>query len=363
MDIELQQYLRANGLAALLTNYYIKATPHRQFPELLCLKYSQIDSPMGEKICQQCRGIILDQSQDWAIVSYPYDKFFNHGEGHAASIDWNTAHVYDKLDGSLMTLYFHQGEWRVQSSGTPDAGGEVNGFGFSFAELFWKVWKSLGYELPTATEYCFMFEMVTKYNRVVVQPQGEQLVLHGVRHVPSRTEEVPQIWADRYQWELVSTYPLTTWDEVLDAAKTLNPMESEGYIICDAQFRRVKVKSPQYVAIAHLRDGFSTRRMIEIVRTNEGSEFLNYFPEWTELYQDIQSRFQKLIQEIEAADRQYAGIENQKDFALAVKDLPYSGLLFSRRAGKIESIAAGLQATTISKLESLMGTDFVDLGL
>jgi hypothetical protein len=70
-----------------------------------------------------------------------------------------------------------------------------------------------------------------------------------------------------------------------------------------------------------------------------------------------------LIQEIEAADRQYAGIENQKDFALAVKDLPYSGLLFSRRAGKIESIAAGLQATTISKLESLMGTDFVDLGL
>jgi RNA ligase len=363
MDIELQQYLRANGLESLLTNYYIKATPHRQFPELLCLKYSQIDSPMGEKISQQCRGIVLDKAQDWSIVSYPYDKFFNYGEGHAAAIDWSTAQVYDKLDGSLMTLYFHAGEWRVQSSGTPDAAGEVNGFGFSFQELFWRVWKSLGYQLPAETDYCFMFEMVTKYNRVVVQPQGEQIVLHGVRHLPSRVEEVPQVWADRYQWQLVDTYPLTSWEAVLTAAKELNPMESEGYIICDAQFQRVKVKSPQYVAIAHLRDGFSTRRMIEIVRTNEGSEFLNYFPEWTELYQDIQGRYQQLTMDIEAAYQQYSQIPVQKDFALAIKDLPYSGLLFSLRAGKIASIATGLQETNIPKLEVLLGLNFVDFSL
>ncbi len=40
-------------------------------------------------------------------------------------------------------------------------------------------------------------------------------------------------------------------------------MESEGYIVCDRDFNRVKVKSPQYVAIAHLRESFSARRLLK----------------------------------------------------------------------------------------------------
>ena len=42
-----------------------------------------------------------------------------------------------------MTLYYYQGEWRVQSSGMADAVGEVNGFKYTFSQLFWKVWQEL----------------------------------------------------------------------------------------------------------------------------------------------------------------------------------------------------------------------------
>ena len=35
-------------------------------------------------------------------------------------IDWGTARVYEKLDGSLMTLYRYGGAWQVASSGLPD---------------------------------------------------------------------------------------------------------------------------------------------------------------------------------------------------------------------------------------------------
>ena len=106
--MELQQYLREHGLEKLIADYSIKAVTHKQYPHLISLKYSQIDSPMGEKIVQQCRGIVLDRSNNWEIVSYPYDKFFNYGEGngevfYSAAIDWSTAKVYEKLDGSLMT--------------------------------------------------------------------------------------------------------------------------------------------------------------------------------------------------------------------------------------------------------------------
>ncbi|HLO48593.1 MAG TPA: T4 RnlA family RNA ligase [Kamptonema sp.] len=361
--MELQDYLRQHGLDSLCSTYHIKSSRHQKYPHLVCLKYSQIESPLGEKIVQQCRGIILDSSQNWQIVSYPYDKFFNYGEIHAALIDWSSAKVYEKLDGSLTVLYFYDGEWRVQTSGTPDASGEVNGFGFTFAELFWKVWHELGYKLPQETKECFIFELMTPYNRIVVQQKDNQISLHGVRNIDTLIESDPSIWTSKYGWQLVQSYPLTSWTEVIKAAEQLDPMDSEGYIICDRNFNRVKVKSPQYVAISHLREGFSTRRMIEIILTNEGEEFLSYFPEWTELYQKVKERYLSLIQEVEAVYRQQQHIENQKDFALAIKHLPYSGILFSLRSGKITTVQEALRSATIQKVEELLGLEYINLGL
>lgn len=361
--MELQDYLRQHGLERLCNTYHIKSTRHQKYPNLVCLKYSQIESPLSEKIVQQCRGIIFDSEQNWEIISYPYDKFFNYGEVQAAPIDWETAKVYEKLDGSLMVLYFYAGEWRVQSSGTPDAAGEVNGFGFSFAELFWKVWQELGYLLPQETDYCFIFELMTPYNRIVVKQSGNQIILHGVRHRKTLLEDDPRIWAKRYGWQLVASYPLTTFKEVITAVEALDPMASEGYIVCDVEFNRIKVKSPQYVAISHLREGFSTRRMIEIILMNEGEEFLAYFPEWTELYQKTKDHYQALVADIEAIYQQHQGIELQKDFALAIKHLPYSGVLFSLRAGKSASVKEALRNMSVQRVEELLGLSYIHLGL
>jgi len=351
--MELLKYLRNEGLDKLAETYNIKVNRHSNFSNLVCLKYSQIESPMGEIIVQQCRGIILDEEKDWQVVSYPYDKFFNYGEGHAPNLNWDTAKVFAKLDGSLMILYFFQGNWHVQSSGMADASGEVGGFDFSFRELFWQIWSELNYELPKNTDLCFMFELCTKFNRIVVKQNKNNLILHGIRNV----ETLKELHLDSYldhNWNVVDTFNLTNLEEIIANCNDLNPMESEGYIVCDQDFNRVKVKSPQYVAISHLRDGFSSRRMLQIVQTNEGEEFLNYYPEWQDLFDEIKGKFNQLKTEIEKAYEQYKYIENQKEFALAVKHLPFSGLLFGLRANKISSVAEGLKTTTIQKLETLL---------
>jgi len=58
-------------------------------------------------IYKLCRGIILDAEDDWRVVSLPYVKFFNYGESYAdKTLDWTTAKVYEKLDGSMVTLYW-----------------------------------------------------------------------------------------------------------------------------------------------------------------------------------------------------------------------------------------------------------------
>ncbi|MEO1623286.1 MAG: 2'-5' RNA ligase, partial [Cyanobacteria bacterium J06632_3] len=101
-DLALQTYLKTKGLEALQKAFGIKVRRHRQFEHLVCFKYSQYESPMDERVVQQSRGIVLDEANDWAVVSYPYDKFFNYGESNAAALYWASAVVQDKLDGSLM---------------------------------------------------------------------------------------------------------------------------------------------------------------------------------------------------------------------------------------------------------------------
>jgi hypothetical protein len=62
----------------------------------------------------------------------------------------------------------------------------------------------------------------------------------------------------------------------------------EGFIVRDVNWNRLKIKSPQYVALSHLslkdKKGINGKYMLSIIRTNEGDEFLSYFPEHSTLY-------------------------------------------------------------------------------
>lgn len=52
----------------------------------------------------ECRGLVLDERNNWSVVAMPYYRFFNHGERHADTLDWATARVMDKADGTLVIL-------------------------------------------------------------------------------------------------------------------------------------------------------------------------------------------------------------------------------------------------------------------
>ena len=90
--------------------------------------------------------------------------------------------------------------------------------------------------------------------------------------------------------------------------------------------------------------------MTKITIANEGEEFLVYFPEWTDIYQQMKARYQTLIPEIEANWERTKNISVQKDFALAIKDLPYQSILFALRSGKVKSVRASLQDEPVHKI-------------
>lgn len=345
-----QQYLRENGLPAFIEQFKIKPRRHGRYQNLVHLKYNQIESPMHEPIVQECRGLILDVANDWVVVAFPFHKFFNAGEPLAVDVDWSTARVQEKLDGSLMTLYRYDDAWQVSSSGLPDAAGPVKTIGGTFADLFWNTWNTLKMRLPEPG-CCYMFELMTPMNRIVVQHREPKLVLIGVRDLTTLKELPVEPVAERHGWSAVRSLPLSTCEQCIEAAKALDPMSAEGFVVVDADFRRVKIKSPRYVAIAHAIDHASPRRMLELVRSNESAEYLAYFPDLQSKYNAMAERFAAVCREIDAIYAALASIRDQKQFAAAALKTNHSAALFAIRSRRARDARDFLSTCTTQLLE------------
>ena len=357
MTLHVQSYLRsklpARGslaeknqqkLAELEATYNVKARRHGHYPNLVLLKYG-IDADFTNAMVRECRGIVLDEANDWAVVSRAFDKFGNHGESYAATIDWATARVQEKLDGSLCVLYHYDGAWHVATSGSPDASGEVQRAGeheairertgTTFADYFWQTFGAQGGRLPDPGFWghlCFAFELMGPLNRIVVVHERPHLRLLGVRDRDSG-EELGHAFAGLVNVEPVRAFPLSTMAEIEASFAAISPLSQEGYVVVDAAFNRVKVKHPGYVAIHHAKDGLGPRAFAEIARSGEVPEVVAAFPELAPLLDKARADFARLVARTESRYKLIQGVESQRDFAAEALKTPYSAALFKMRKG------------------------------
>lgn len=354
----LQSFLRDGGtLADLLAQYAIKHRRHAEHSNLVLLKYNQIDSPMGERIVQEARGCILDEANDWAVVSRSFCKFFNHGEGHAAPIDWATAEVQEKVDGSLCSLYWYGDRWRVATTGTPDASGDLHGFGRTFAALFWETWKASQCVLPgdEAKGVTFLMELTSPWNRIVVQHKASGLTLLGARRTSGEWLHLDAASALLRTVRPVRSFPLQSFDDIAKTFSSLSPLETEGYVVVDSAFRRVKVKHPGYVALHHAKDGMSLRAFVEMARSGETGEVIAAFPEFAERLGMVRERYETFVGEVANDYERLRAIPEQKAFALEAVKTRCSSALFQTRAGKSESVRRFLETVPADKMADWLG--------
>lgn len=344
----------------------IKATRHKKYPNLVLFKYSMVDSPFSDPLVKEARGITLDQDNGWQPVCWGLNKFFNYGEGLAATIDWETAWVQEKMDGSLCQLYFYDNQWQVATSGSPDASGNVNGDNaLSFKDLFWRVFEEEGYPLPSQEhqDLTLVFELTTPFNRVVVPHQNNHLHFLAARN--RTTSQEHPVWAQQTRDELLlpkystlSSYPLRNYEEILATLRTMNPLEQEGYVVVDAHFNRVKIKSPAYVALHHMKDGFSRKRILEVIRSGESSEletgFISAFPEYKADFDSVKAVYKELVQELERDFVRIKHIQVQKDFAFEALKSRCPAALFQLRKGSTNSAGDFLSKIGLDKLMQIV---------
>lgn len=315
--------------------------------EFVLLKYSQIDSDFNLQIVRECRGaIFVKEEEGWRCVRRAFDKFGNYGESYAADIDWDTAVMQEKIDGSLMSLWYYKGLWHLSTNGTIDAfKAPLGDTGLTFGDYFFEC---LGNEeaffCKLNHNYCYTYEMVGPLNRVVIPYNEPKLYAIGQRNMQTM-EEVTYtgpLGAEYNVW-LPQRYALHNLDEVIKVAEHLSKDE-EGFVACDAKFNRIKVKSPEYLMAARLHNNgvITKKRLIEIVLTEKADDFIAYCPIYEARLLEIEDAFTQIkcgiASELDWVEDNHYFSLTRAEYAKAIKDFKYKHFLFGAYDGKYKNI-------------------------
>lgn len=286
--------------------------------------YSQIFSKEKEEIVKESRGLILKEiNGEFEILCLPFYRFFNYGQDAAATINWNKCIGYEKVDGSIIKIWFdkYENEWIISTNAVIDARNSdvtANVFYKNFYELTHAALALekdfIGFE-NLDKDVTYLFEVCSPFNKVVIDYPL------SIYHIGSRNNITQKEFIVDIGVRKPKEYKFNSLADCIAASSAL-PFNDEGYIICDEQFNRIKVKSAAYV-IAHRLKGANTvpteLELLELVLIGEVDEFLSYFKEYTSAIEDIQKRIELAGEKVEEI-LPYLVDESRKEIALRLEN-------------------------------------------
>jgi hypothetical protein len=297
--------------------FHVKAKRKDSF---VLLEYSQYNSDFNLPIVRECRGIILEQTGagEYISVCVPFFKFGNYGENYVPKdFDWESAVLQEKIDGSLIKVWFDlSGGLHISTNGSIDAF-DINAVSvtgeksdLTFGELFNSAWAKKQLD-PNTLDHSltYMFELVSPYNRIVVKHDDTGLYFLGARnnrepynefapedfHTLTHALPIPQ------RFSLADFATAARLSAAIEKAKRLDGTHNEGFVAIDRNFNRMKIKSPKYVELSHMLGGSITdTKLFDRVIRGETEELLTYFPEYAPRLKKLEAGFNALCERYDA---------------------------------------------------------------
>lgn len=255
------------------------------------LKYNQINSDFSQPLVKEARGIILDAAT-LVPVCVPFFKFFNYGEQYAADLDWDSAQITEKIDGSLIKLWWDKGTWHWSTNGTIDAAkAEVKQSVFvtepnlTFLKLIQEAdnYNQIDYS-SLSVDYTYMFELVSPKNQIVLPYAETSLYYLGAR--------------DNYTFEEVKldigikkprSFDFSTLDQCIAATQSNLFKDKEGMVAKDKYGNRVKIKTEDYFLKHKLANNGEVNggALLQLIKINDYEELLSYFPQYKPVVDDM----------------------------------------------------------------------------
>lgn len=360
MNSKILEYIKGNP-ATWEVDFEKKHIHINRKGDLACFKYV-IEADFADPLVCEARGIIIDIAEK-EVVCWPFDKFFNVQEQYASDIDWSSARVLEKIDGSMIKLFWYKNAWRFATSSTCDAKDAcVPGYrDLTYADIILRAenYKSIPFEkLDKGKTY--IFELVSPQTQVVIKYKMTALFFLSSKN--NLTGEETD--ADLDGFRKPKSFPLQSIDECLKAAFELNDgddVEKEGFVVVDKMYRRIKIKSPDYVAMHRISTNrvFTAKRMSELFCQGEDfhklamdfpsdAHIIKYydwqFTEMTHKAEDMMQYSRRLYEEYD---------HDRKTVALAIKDSPYAWAGF-KAIGNDEEVASIVALLAPSNVEKLI---------
>lgn len=304
--------------------------------DYVCLKYC-VGADFTNELVRECRGLILKTTEDFKPVCVPFWKFCNYGEPGADEIDWNSVRVQTKVDGSNIKVWYDDGKWHVSTMGMVDAfkcsvESPLSEEGFiktTFGELFVETLpKQFNFDCLNK-DHTYIFEFVSPYNKIVVNYDKPDIY-----HIGTRDNITYQELNEDIGIKKPEEWPLRTLDDCIEFAGRFKG-EQEGFVAVDKYWRRVKIKSPFYVAAScSIGKTLSINRILNIYIEGEMEEFLNYFPEVKPSFDLVINTEKAICDEIEREYETVKDIQDRKELALKIKDYEWSSYHFKKFTNK-----------------------------
>lgn len=300
-------------------------------------KYNQLSSDLSNPIVQDARGLILfEETLD--TVCWAFSKFFNYSEINCAEIDWNSAAVEEKIDGSLLKIWHHNNHWHVSTNGIIDAyKAEVSDNDWTFGKLFDAAIKNMAvpdFFNGLDQHMTYMFELVSPRSKVTIYYPETRLYYLGCRDMTTM-QECKVYYSVMREADILypKVYPLHNLEDCLAYVKTMTKDE-EGFVVKDKNFNRIKIKSPEYLMAFHMNNNgvVTTRRIINMIRENYIDDFVAYCPEYKDRVQEVFDGISNLAKSLEDtwARCKDTAAANRQVFSCVIKDLPYQDFLWKR---------------------------------
>jgi len=349
--LNVQEYLLSHSLEELKSNHGVN---YRIKNHKVILDYDQINSKQGDKIVEECRGLILRKEDNATettidknevigptkILSHPFHRFYNFGQKYAYPIDFSNANIkiYEKADGTLVSIYFDdiQNQWHVSTRAVPEADFPIDGFNqYTFRTLFERClqetynqsFNDFTSKLNKDNTYCF--ELISPLNRIIVQYNKFQLVLLAIRNNQTGMDyELPK--KDLFSIPVCPTYKLDSLENIIKFCNSKSPIEHEGVVICDENFNRIKIKNETYLLYTKSKDAVlkSPRVMITLILLEKIDDLYPLLiPELQNKVNEMIDGISNLSKRINSLWQELKNIKDRKEFAM--KAQKYPNLIFS----------------------------------
>jgi hypothetical protein len=333
------------------------------FEDMVILSYSQIDSPKTDPIVRMCRGIVLDVNT-YEIISMPFYRFYNFEEvlEEREKFDWAKAVATEKIDGSLISCFEHNGKWYIATRSKIGGGNFVGDNIHTFMDMFITAIEPLSFDEFVSKlnkNYCYTFELVSPFNRIVTEYKETKIYLIGCRDRKQDFKEIAffDIADSSMPYLVPKVIPLVDaegnfrgFDEMKGLAESLNQFD-EGFVVTDfsnlidGNFPRVKVKNSAYVALHHLRGtlengSLAYHNILNIVYKHEQDEVCASLPHYSKYIREVEAKWNKFVEIFNAdisndinnslidLNFDFTDSDKKREFAMLVKDLKYKSILF-----------------------------------